>query len=140
MSKIKQMALKAINLKAIAEKYNLEAKEIGPKLFPNHAFPKHAWKRVLDGESHLDALQISKLASLLGVKEGDLFEDSDWGLKSVKDTLIITNGEYEAVLDMETLTTKVYKNNSLFHTTILHGSAITLTEYTEFIKTIIKNN
>lgn len=116
-----------INLKKLMTRHGLTKKELANVLFPMNTYPVHALDRVLSGDTFLDANQISLLAVRLGVAEGELFR-TDWA-SSVKGRVhTFTDGEYDATLDLDTMTLKFYVKGTLKHDTILASPAITVSE------------
>ena len=129
--------MKTIDLKSIIEKQELGVNEIARQLFPNNKYSRLALNRVMAGKAVLDANQISKLSLLTGIPIPFLFSGEEWGSKAVKDEHIFTNGDFKAVLDTKTWTTKVFHLDSLFHESIIHSGAIPISEYLDSINSII---
>lgn len=131
-----------INLKEIIEQKALNQEELAKQLFPGINYPKLALKRILAGEGNLDEVQVSKLASILGCSIDELYKNRKWKASNSKGVHVFTSGDFKAELvkseSEDSWKTKIYKNDSLFHETILHGKTITLSEYLEEINNIIQ--
>ena len=67
-----------LNLSKIIKQNSLKKNEIASLLFPGNKFPMAALTRVLNGEAHLDSVQISRLALFLNVTPGRLFSESQF--------------------------------------------------------------
>lgn len=115
--------------------YDLSKKELANTLFPMNTYPVNALDRVLSGETFLDENQISLLAVKVGVEEGNLF-NGGWK-SSVKGRVhTLTDGQYSATLDMDTMTVKFYVMGEMKHETVLASSAITVTELITFLNNL----
>lgn len=128
-----------INLSKILEGANLKKSDVASKLFPHVQYPSMAINRVIKGEALLDEEQISMLASLAGCTIDQLYRGGgEWRSKEVsKSSITLIKNEWEAVLDRESWTSRIFKNGTLFHETIMHSHAITLKEYISTIEEII---
>lgn len=124
--------MKRIDIVGVCKAANLDLKLVAAQLFPKNTHPTLALNRVISksNKAVLDANQISKLSALTGVNIGDLFTPNKWKTaKSSKNTLTFQSEEYLAELNTTDWTTKVFSNNGLKHKFIIHGGAITLSEY-----------
>lgn len=132
-----QINMKTIDLEAIIENNQLDTDALAVELFPNNKYPKMALSRVLKGEALLDSNQVSKLAMMLNVDISTLYTGG-WKAVSKKDLHIISNKEFRAELNTKTWESKVFVNDTLYHSTLLHVSGITLLEYIENINKIVE--
>lgn len=96
-----------IDLKKILEDSEVMAAEAARVLFPNNTYPDMAIRRVLTGESELNASQIISLSKLLNCEPGDLFK-SNWRAKMKGKMQVYTNSGYTAIFDPETFNTEVH--------------------------------
>ena len=72
--------MQTINLQKIIELAELDKKELASHLFPDLKHPSRSIAAVIAGNLLLDSVQISKLANLIQVPAGMLFEDADWSM------------------------------------------------------------
>lgn len=128
----------SINLKGIIKKSNITKDHIARELFPDNKFPTPAIDRVIRGESELDARQICKLASLLDVCIDQLFTNN-WKGRSCNESLVFEKGEYRAELSVSKWLTRIYRNDSLFHETVMIPDYIKLRDYINMLDEIINN-
>lgn len=128
-----------INLRELIEQRGLRLQEVAEFLFPDNRFPRAALNRVINGKTLLNSEQVSRLAAWLGVSVDNLYKGA-WSSEFNGETCILTNGNYRAKLSVKTGETKVFHLGSLFHETVLHDPAISLSKYIELLNTIIKNH
>lgn len=131
--------MKKIDLRKMIDDLGLDESEVAENLFPMHNHPRNALYRLLRGEGVLDANQISRFSAQYNINIGAMFGDG-WKATFTRKTHVFTHNHYEAVLDVETWTTKLYHKKSLFHTFILTSPSITLEEYLERLDTEIFKN
>jgi hypothetical protein len=134
--------LKTINLKAVIEQTGIDHTALAEALFPFNKYPKLALNRVIEGDGHLDAHQISRLSLLTGLGIEELYSTGSWKIAAKNKTMFFSNGEYFAELDMsgKVWTTKVFHKKSLFHEQILHTSDVVLGAYFEQLNNLILNH
>ena len=133
--------MKKIDLSKLIEDKGYDFNKLADELFPGNLHPRLALNRVMKGKAVLDANQISKLSFILDVPISELFESKNWSALTKREGIhYFKNGEYEAELDMKTWVTKVYKNNSLFHTFVLASKSCTLEEYFNKLNKIVYEN
>lgn len=121
--------MQTIDLNKIIEESELDAVKVAEHLFPTNKYPRHALKRVLNGDANLDADQISRLSGLTGRSIASLYSGGGWKGVVKKDKHIFTHGEYRAELNTETWVTEIFHNESLFHDSVIHTGAVSLSEY-----------
>jgi len=125
--------MQTLDLKRIMLTANLKASYIGAHLFPDNKEPRQAVQRVARGEAFLNSEQIAKLADLLNVPIGLLFDDASWCMSVKADRRNIINFrtyDYFAELNTETMETTLSRNDVLmFEKVITHNRGITLTDY-----------
>lgn len=129
----------SIDIEKLIRAKNLDFKEVARQLFPTNKYPEFALSRIIKGKGSLNADQISKLASFASMRIEDLFDGKNWKGHYSNNEYIFTNGEYKAVLNPETWTTKVFHKDSLFHETVIHQGLIPLREYITGLNSIIDN-
>lgn len=133
--------MKKIDVTALIQKNNLDAKDLASKLFPTHQHPTLALTRIIQGKSVLDANQISLLSELTGQTINSLFDLSEWEASSTDKILVFKSGDFTAELDMAKGLSKIYHKNSVFHETILHSLSIPLSDYlSEVTAAVVKFN
>jgi len=96
-----------------------------------------ALNRIIAGEAVLDANQISKLSTLLGVSIDQLF--GRWKVTSHERTHVFTNKDYRAELDGITWRFKIFDKNSLFHEEIIFPPGITVNDLLSLLNILIQN-
>lgn len=130
--------MQTINLQKLIEERDLDRDVLAAELFPGHKFPNLALARVIQGKSVLDANQISRLAQITGLNISDLFEGATWKSEPLKKGLVtFTSGRYRAELDTQTLITKIYHIDTLFHTATMSHATITISDYLRSLDEII---
>ena len=128
--------MKGINLRKIIEHHELDSTEIAKLLFPKNRHPLLALNRILFNKAVLDADQISRFSMFTGIPIADLYDGTGWQSRYSKGKHILTSGDYRAELDTETWSTKVFKNDTLYHEFIMHAKSITLSEYIQRLDSI----
>lgn len=125
--------MRTINLKRIRTASGLRPSDLAAALFPDHKKPYNAFNYVESGKGYLNSWQIDKLAELVGVPIGLLFDDADWQMGvpagSHKRVVQFKTYDYFAELDLDTMTTTVARNGQVFFEKIIHGKGVELTEY-----------
>ena len=105
-----------LNLSKIIKQNSLKKNEIASLLFPGNKFPMAALTRVLNGEAHLDSVQISRLALFLNVTPGHLFSESQfYGYTDNYQNLMFEKDDYVAKLNRVTWLTQIFCKGSLVH-------------------------
>ena len=127
-----------LNIKGAIDAAGLTEQQVARELFPSHRFPEKALQRVLAGDGYLDSRQISKLAAVTNVPVGELF-GGQITMVSKGAVHTITTGDFRAELDIISGVTKIYRNCSLVHETVLHSPSITLSEYLKQLQFIISS-
>lgn len=128
-----------LNLSKIIKQNSLKKNEIATLLFPENKFPMAALTRVLNGEAHLDSVQISRLALFLNVTPGHLFSESQfYGYADNYQNLIFEKDNYVAKLNRLTWLTQIFCKGSLVHETIIHSGSQPLSTYLEELDNIIE--
>ena len=128
-----------MNLNLILERYNLDENNVAQMLFPDNKRPNSALKRVKDNEALLNSEQFAKLAAYIGVPMEALMQKGWTSAPATEDTLILTSGEYEVILNKRSFETRIFHKNSLFYGGILVNRSTTLSEYIDAIEEAIKN-
>ena len=128
-----------LNLSKIIKQNSLKKSEIATLLFPENKFPMAALTRVLNGEAHLDSVQISRLALFLNVTPGHLFSERQYnGYADTHQNLIFEKDDYVAKLNRLTWLTQIFCKGSLVHETIIHNGSQPLSTYLEELDNIIE--
>lgn len=125
--------MQTINLQKIIELAQLDKKELASHLFPDLKHPSRSIAAVIAGNLFLNSEQISKLANLIQVPAGMLFEDADWSMgvpaNQAKRVIQFRSYNYFAELDLATMTTSVSKDGLTFIKTVKHPPSVELSEY-----------
>lgn len=133
--------MQKIDLKRIAKTANLKSSYLGVHLFPNNKDQAHAVRRVIRGEMLLNSEQVAKLAELLNVPIGLLFEDASWHVSAPAGRRNIINFrtyDYFAELNTLTMETTLSKNGLVFFEKIItHNRGIGLNEYLAHLTDLI---
>ncbi len=133
--------MQTINLQKIIELAQLDKKELASHLFPDLKHPSRSIAAVIAGNLFLNSEQISKLANLIQVPAGMLFEDADWSMgvpaNQAKRVIQFKAYNYFAELDLATMTTSVSKDGLTFIKTVKHPASIGLTAYLSHITDLI---
>lgn len=132
--------MRKIDLKLIIENNELEVNEVALHLFPENKHPRLALNRVIAGDSLLDADQISKLSSMVGIPISGLFSGGDWKGKVKDNHHIFTNGDFEAHLNMRSGKTTILHKGTMYHESMIHSTMIPLSEYIKQLELIIKKS
>lgn len=129
-----------INLLQIIEDFELDRQYLAKALFPENKYSNMALTRILSGEAQLEETQILKLASMLNISLDCLF-NNQWSKLAItnKSLLVYERYSFRAELDLENFITKVFYRDSLIYDEVLHSKSIKLTEYFEFLESIILN-
>jgi hypothetical protein len=128
-----------IDLVKIIESNQLDFNKISDLLFPMHKYPDLALRRVLKGDSLLDANQISRLATYLDVSVNDLFTVGGWKSQIEDGFIYFESGQYEAFFNRDNWTCQVFHKKKLLHERVIVNPAISLKEFISYIQTIIEN-
>lgn len=128
--------MKKLNLKEIIKEKGLNKRELALMLFPGNIKPDAALQRIVREGHDLNESQISKLALFAGVEVEDLYAGF-WKGKASGNQIKLIRGEYVAILDPKTMTTRLFSNLSLLHEEVLSGKAITLSEYIKYLDKLI---
>lgn len=131
-----------INLKRIVETAGLRPTDLGRQLFPGKKHPYKSITRVINGLSNLDADQVLKLSQILNVPVDFLYEDARWGstIPANSRTVRFRTSDYFAELDLETMTTTVSKNGTLYFEKLTHTKDTKISEYLQSLKDLIIKN
>lgn len=129
--------MNTIDVKSLIEKSGLDPIQIAKELYPTNKFPTYALQRVIAGEALLNSEQIAKLAQILGVEINDVYDVSKWKVTANKDLIFLKHGDYRVELDLGAKTSKIFSGATLKFETVLHSSAIALSEYIAEINKII---
>ncbi len=132
--------MNTIDLNKIIAEHHLDVKELAAELFPGIKYPKLAFDRVLRGETYLDTNQLSRLSLYTGQSVDALICGRKWKPTSNAEKITFQSNDYVAELDAKNWITKVFHKNSLFHESVLHKSAIPLSEYLQQINEIISKH
>ena len=112
---------------------NLKTSFVGAALFPDNVLPQDAVRRVLRGEALLNSDQVAKLAEMLNVPIGLLYDDASWSMDVPANSRNLINFrtyDYFAELNTSTMTTTLSKNGLLFFEKVItHEKSIGLTDY-----------
>lgn len=127
------------NLKNIIEQHGLNTKTLAAELFPSNAYPMIALTRVINGDSQLNADQISKLSFISGVPIENLFDGAKWksNHNANSSTLVFESESYRIELDMELWTSKVFDKDSLIHESVVSDRFLPMSEYLQNIDNLI---
>lgn len=135
---IKIRIMNRINVKKIMADKGLSATQLGKVLYPNNRYPHMAVARLLKEDAALNSDQVDRLANYLGVGISQLYDGAGaWSWVTHKNVHTFTNGEYTAYLDINTFTTRLFHNNSMYHEAIIHSKQTTLSEYLDNINYLI---
>ena len=130
--------MQTLDLKRIAETANLKASYLGAHLFPDNKDQAHAVRRVMRGEMLLNSEQVAKLAELLNVPIGLLYDDASWHVSSgQKGVIRFTAYDYYAELNTETMTTTVLRNGAPQFETVTATEGISLLDYLSLLTDLI---
>lgn len=83
--------------KRIAES-GLSPETVAKALYPGNKYPEAAYKRLLKGESKLEADQVLALARLLGTSTDSLLRPDSWKMVPGQSRLVFTKGRFSATL------------------------------------------
>lgn len=126
-----------VDLKRIIDSFDLDKTEIANELFPDIKYPSLALNRIINNEAKLDSDQLYKLAAMLDIEVGSLYNKA-WKLSSGETGKItLARDNYRAVLNTNTFELKIFLNESLVHETLFLIRNITLTELVESINNYI---
>lgn len=120
--------MKKIDLQKIIESNGLDPKVLASELFPKNKYPIPALTRILEGKAELDSSQISKLASLLGSNIDELY-NSGWKAKGKNNILHFSRDNFRAEFDLNSWSTRIFEDDSLFHESIIHQKSISISDY-----------
>ena len=126
-----------IDIEKIIKEGGLDPIEVAGRLFPGNKFPTLALNRIKRKKAVLDENQILELSRILNVPPSDLFEDKDWGRKTVGGVHVFTKGSFKAVLNMQSWVTRISREGSFLYEFVLVHKACTVTEYTDKLNSII---
>ena len=125
-----------INFKELLKKYNLSKDDVGKQLFPKNRYPAMAFDRIIKGKSHLNELQISKLAKYLGISIFDLYKGS-WKRVKSKDSHVFDRNNFRVHLDTSDWTSRLFHKSSLIHEEIISSENTPLGEYFNILDKLI---
>jgi|SRR5690625_465917 len=129
-----------LNLKDIIDNFQLDQDRLGRALFPDHAYPHFALRRLISGKSTLTVKQLVTIADLTGQTLDDLINKDRWKSEKVtEDTVTLVKGGYRAVLDRQTMITKIFREDTLLPETIIHSETILLKDYIKNLNKIVEN-
>jgi hypothetical protein len=131
--------MQKLNLQKIIDQNGLDPKEVAKQMFPENKYPEMALKRVLKGEALLNSDQISKLSLLTNISISELY-GLNWKASKKGDTLTLVSGDYKALLDTNSWTTRIFDSESLFHESIIHSGIMPLSKYLHAISEIVANH
>jgi hypothetical protein len=117
-----------MDLKSIIEEYKLDKKELARQLFPNNAFPDRALDRITQGLGCLYSDQIQKLAEILKVPPGSLF-DSEWKASYEDNHHTFKKGAFTVILNANNWQTTIYKEGNLKIEKLIGAPNMTLEAY-----------
>lgn len=135
--------MKNINLRHIIAIADLQKEKLSRQLFPDHKYPYKALNYIETGRGNLDSWQLAKLAEILNVPIGLLYEDASWYMSmppkddSCKRLMIFRTYDFTAQLDLGTMQTRVSENKTVFFETVQHEKGVLLTEYLGFLTDLI---
>ena len=132
--------MEQFNINSVIEHYKLNIEDVAKVLFPTVKYPKQALDRILKGESHLDIVQVEKLANYIGVLVTDLFSANTWKGSAAEDgCLTLQKGQYKAKLNYNGVYLSIYKDNVLIEQKISNVPDMTIQEFINFLDNLIKN-
>ena len=132
--------MQKLDLKRIIKTANLKTAYVGAHLFPNNVDPSKAVTRVCRGDAFLNSEQIAKLAELLNVPIGLLFDNASWHMSveaDRKNVIRFRSYDYYAELNTEAMTSRVSFNGTLYFEEVRHEKGIGLTEYLSLLTDLI---
>jgi len=132
--------MKTIALDKIIEKKKLDKKDLAQRLFPGNKYASLSLNRVIKGDGFLDSNQISLLSELTNIPINELYENNDWSSESTNGVIVFTSKDYRAELNIKSNLTKVFKNGSLFHESIIHSGSVPLSEYLDKLAEVISEH
>jgi len=132
--------MKTIALDKIIEKKKLDKKDLAQRLFPGNKYASLSLNRVIKGDGFLDSNQISLLSELTNIPINELYENNDWRSESTNGVIVFTSKDYRAELNIKSNLTKVFKNGSLFHESIIHSGSVPLSEYLDKLAEVISEH
>ena len=131
--------MEIFNLGEFVKFHGLEPSWLAKALFPKNKYPKLAYHRVVRGRSHLDTRQLKILADFASVDIGDLFNRKNWNSKKQGDHWIFEKPGFRAVMDSETMLTKIYSSDTgELLGQMICARTILLCEYVKSLNTNIK--
>lgn len=132
--------MKTITLDKIIEKKKLDKKDLAQRLFPGNKYASLSLNRVIKGDGFLDSNQISLLSELTNIPINELYENNDWSFESTNGVIVLTSKDYRAELNIKSNLTKVFKNGSIFHESIIHSGSVPLSEYLDKLAEVISEH
>ena len=131
--------MEQFNISSVIEHYKLHIEDVAKVLFPTVTYTKQALDRILKGESHLDIVQVEKLANYIGVLVTDLFSANNWKGSTEDGSLTLLKGQQKAKLNYNGVYLSIYKDNVLIEQKISNVPDMTIQEFINFLDNLIKN-
>lgn len=125
--------MSAVNLSRIIDLAQLDKTELANTLFPSVKHPMRSLYRVIYSKLNLDSEQLVKVANLVDVPVGMLFDDASWSMGVPRDqakrVIQFRAYNYFAELDLATMTTSISKDGLTFVKTVKHSPSVELSAY-----------
>jgi hypothetical protein len=124
--------MQKVDLGRIMETAKLKTSKVGEALFPDNREPSQAVRRVMRGDALLNSEQLAKLAELIGVPVGMLFDTASWKMSvpaGGRNIIQFRSYDYFAELDTKTMTTTVSFNGLVFFEKITHPHGVGIEQY-----------
>lgn len=128
-----------INIKELIKRYDLSAEALAKVLFPDVKYPKLAFARLQKGETTLDIMQLSALATYIGVPATELLSEDFWKGGVEDNCLVFLRGEYKAKLNYNGAFLSLYKNNELLSQEICGTPNMSIPKFIKYLDSLIKN-
>lgn len=132
------MSTNNFDISKIIERYGLDPDKVAEVLYPLAKYPKQAFARVLNGESHLDTMQVTRLADYIGVFVPELFNLDSWASKSEDGCLIFTKGLFKAKLNYKGVYLTLYRGDEVILQNVADIPGMTVKEFIEYLDNFIK--
>lgn len=128
-----------INIEELIKRYDLSTEALAKVLFPDVKYPKLAFARLQKGETTLDIMQLSALATYIGVPATELLSEDFWKGGVEDNCLVFLRGEYKAKLNYNGAFLSLYKNNELLSQEICGTPNMSIPKFIKYLDSLIKN-
>ncbi len=111
--------------------------EISSLLYFKHKKPYLAFRRALTGQRHLNAPQLVKLATYLGISETELINGETSKASAKRHEIIFEAANYKAFYNTKTRETRLLSKKSLFCTRFTTDGDLPLSKYLNKLEKMI---